>query len=146
MKVSDSRQDISIRGGPQTPQGKDTSRKNSRKHGLAAKNLYGCGDFFLIPSQYEPCGLTDLFAQMMGNVPVVHAVGGLVKVLPGKTGYSYKGHSVEALVEAIEQTISDYTKNPQRLETLRRQAFAEVFEHYTWEKVLREGYLPLYRA
>jgi starch synthase len=115
-------------------------------NGQAAKYVYGCGDFFLVPSQYEPCGLTDLFAQMMGNLPIVHAVGGLVKVLPGVTGYSYKEHSVEALVTAIEETISDYLGNPQQLERLRRQAFAEVFEHYTWEKVLKQGYLPLYQA
>jgi starch synthase len=83
---------------------------------------------------------------MMGNLPIVHAVGGLVKVLPGETGYSYKQHSVEALVGAVDQTISDYTNNPQKLETLRCQAFAEVFAHYTWEQVLREGYLPLYQA
>jgi starch synthase len=90
--------------------------------------------------------LTDLFAQMMGNLPIVHAVGGLIKVLPGVTGYSYKEHSVDALVAAIDETISDYVDNPERLERLRRQAFAEVFRHYTWEKVMREGYLPLYQT
>jgi glycosyltransferase involved in cell wall biosynthesis len=62
------------------------------------------------------------------------------------TGYSYREHSVEALVEAIAESIDDYTNNPGRLERLRRQAFAEIFRHYTWEKVLREGYLPLYQA
>jgi starch synthase len=115
-------------------------------NGQAAKYIYGCGDFFMVPSQYEPCGLTDLFAQMMGNLPIVHAVGGLVKVLPGVTGYSYKEHSVEALVAAIAETLTDYTDNPGRLERLRRRAFAEVYEHYTWEKVMKEGYLPLYQA
>jgi len=115
-------------------------------NGQAAKYVYGCGDFFLVPSQYEPCGLTDLFAQMMGNLPIVHAVGGLVKVLPGVTGYSYKEHSVEALVAAIAEALSDYKANPGRLDRLRRRAFNEVYDHYTWEKVMKEGYLPLYRA
>jgi starch synthase len=90
--------------------------------------------------------LTDLFAQMMGNLPVVHAVGGLVKVRPGVTGYSYKEHNVDALTAAIRETVVDYMDVPQRLKKLRRQAFREVFEHYTWKKVLREGYMPLYRA
>ena len=112
----------------------------------AAKYIYASGDFFLVPSQYEPCGLTDLFAQMMGNLPIVHGVGGLIKVRPGYTGYSYKSHSVRALVEAIGESISDYREDQDRLKRLQRQAFSEVFEHYTWEKVLREGYLPLYRA
>ena len=112
----------------------------------AAKYIYASGDFFLVPSQYEPCGLTDLFAQMMGNLPIVHGVGGLIKVRQGYTGYSYKIHSVQALVEAIGESISDYREDRDRLKRLQRQAFSEVFEHYTWEKVLREGYLPLYRA
>ena len=81
---------------------------------------------------------------MMGNLPIVHAVGGLVKVLPGVTGYSYREHSVEALVQAIAETMSDFRDDPGHLERLRRQAFAEVLRHYTWEKVLKEGYLPLY--
>ncbi|UCF98945.1 MAG: glycogen/starch synthase [Spirochaetaceae bacterium] len=115
-------------------------------NGQAAKYVYGIGDFFLVPSQYEPCGLTDLFASMMGNLPIVHAVGGLIKVRPGYTGYSYREHSVEALLAAIDETLADFAGDAQRLERLRRQAFAEVFAHYTWEKVLREGYLPLYRA
>jgi starch synthase len=112
----------------------------------AAKYVYASGDFFLVPSQYEPCGLTDLFAQMMGNLPIVHAVGGLVKVVPGVTGYSYRDHSVDALAAAIRESIADYTENPGGLELLRKQAFREVFRRYTWDKVLREGYLPLYRA
>jgi starch synthase len=115
-------------------------------NGQAAKYVYASGDFFLVPSQFEPCGLTDLFAQLMGNLPVVHAVGGLVKVRPGHTGYSYREHSVAALSAAIEQTLSDFAGDPQRLQRLRRQAFDEVFLHYTWERVLRRGYLPLYRA
>jgi starch synthase len=110
----------------------------------AAKYVYASGDFFLVPSQFEPCGLTDLFAQLMGNLPVVHAVGGLVKVRPGHTGYSYREHSVAALSAAIAQTLSDFAEHPQRLRLLRKQAFAEVFQHYTWERVLRRGYLPLY--
>ena len=115
-------------------------------NGQAAKYIYACGDFFLVPSLYEPCGLTDLFAQVMGNLPIVHAVGGLIKVLPGVTGYRYNDHSVDALVGAISDSIFDYEDAPERLERLRRQAFAEVFRHYTWDKVLGEGYLPLYQG
>jgi starch synthase len=83
---------------------------------------------------------------MMGNLPIVHAVGGLVKVVPGVTGYSYRDHSVDALAAAIAESIADYTENPNRLELLRKQAFQEVFRRYTWDKVLREGYMPLYQA
>jgi starch synthase len=54
-----------------------------------ANQIYAGGDFFLIPSNFEPCGLTDFYAQIMGNIPIVHQVGGLVKILDGKYGFSY---------------------------------------------------------
>jgi starch synthase len=112
---------------------------------LAAKYCYAAGDFFLVPSLYEPCGLTDLYAQMMGSLPVVHRVGGLVKVRHGETGYSYEEHSVEALCRAIEEAARDHRRQPERLEGMRRRAFREVLERFTWDRVLAGGYLPLYR-
>ena len=48
-----------------------------------AKIIYAGGDFLLIPSLYEPCGLTDFFAQMMESLPIVNGVGGLIKVRDG---------------------------------------------------------------
>lgn len=115
-------------------------------NGLAAKYLFAAGDFFLVPSQYEPCGLTDLYAQMLGNLPVVHRVGGLVKVKQGYNGYSYAEHSVAALCRAIQESAADYRLRPKRLERMRRQAFQEIFDRYTWDRVLSGGYLPLYRG
>jgi len=111
----------------------------------AAKLVFAAGDFFLVPSRYEPCGLTDLYAQMMGNLPVVHRVGGLVKVKHGETGYSYQEHSAEALSAAILQAMEEHRRRPERLEAMRRRAFAEVLRSYTWERVLETRYLPLYR-
>jgi len=113
---------------------------------LASKYLFAAGDFFLVPSQYEPCGLTDFYAQCMGNLPIVHAVGGLVKVRPGETGYSYREHSAEALRDAVLESLGDWEQRTEHLEAMRRRAFAEIFEHHTWEKVLCEHYLPLYAA
>jgi len=112
---------------------------------LAAKYCYAAGDFFLVPSLYEPCGLTDLYAQMMGSLPVVHRVGGLVKVRHGETGYSYEQHSPEALCRAIQEAAADHRDRPERLEDMRRRAFGEVLERFTWDRVLAGGYLPLYR-
>jgi starch synthase len=110
-----------------------------------AKLCFAAGDFFLVPSRYEPCGLTDLFAQMMGNLPIVHRVGGLVKVKHGITGYSYEEHSAEALSAVVLQALEDHRRRPEHLEGMRRQAFAEVLGHYTWERVWEERYLPLYQ-
>jgi starch synthase len=114
-------------------------------NGAAAKRVFAAGDFLLVPSEYEPCGLTDLYAQMMGSLPIVHAVGGLTKVVPGRTGYAYAENTVEALAAAVETSLVDLSSSPRHLVQMRRQAFREVLDRYTWERVLSEGYLPLYR-
>ena len=110
----------------------------------AARAVFAAGDFFLIPSLFEPCGLTDFYAQLMGNLPVVHLVGGLTKVRDGETGFGYVEHSADALAGAIERSRRVFLEQPDRLERMRRQAFREIFERHTWDRVLAGGYLPLY--
>jgi starch synthase len=68
-----------------------------------ANRVYAAGDFFVIPSHYEPCGLTDFIAQLFGNLPIVHHVGGLVKVIDGVTGIAYSDNVPSGLVQAMER-------------------------------------------
>ncbi|MCI5139851.1 MAG: glycogen synthase, partial [Candidatus Electrothrix sp. AR1] len=87
-----------------------------------ALKIYAAGDFFLIPSLYEPCGLTDYIAQLFGNLPIVHHVGGLVKVLDRKTGFAYQEHTPEALAETMSLALEIYRDNPEQLTVMRRTA------------------------
>ncbi len=109
-----------------------------------AKLIYAASDFFLVPSVYEPCGLTDFISQILGSIPVVHRVGGLVKVRDGETGFSYDEQSAPALSAVLRRTAELFVSQPQTLDGIRRRAFAEIFSDHTWERVLEEGYLPLY--
>src|SRR5262249_5303550 len=52
-----------------------------------SKLILAGGDFCLIPSRFEPCGLVDYEAALVGNVPICRATGGLVKVR--HCGYLY---------------------------------------------------------
>jgi starch synthase len=45
--------------------------------GAAANRIYAAADIILIPSFFEPCGLTQLIALRYGTIPVVNATGGL---------------------------------------------------------------------
>jgi len=111
---------------------------------VLANKVYAAGDFFVIPSQYEPCGLTDFMAQLFGNLPIVHAVGGLVKVVDGKTGFSYEKQSTVALCKAIERALHLHTTDPSAIRKMQRQAVELIHERYTWDTVSKE-YLKLYQ-
>jgi len=110
-----------------------------------ANCIYASGDFFVNPAEFEPCGLTDYIAQLMGTVPIVHLVGGLVKVQDGVTGYGYLPHTAQALAATLRRAIAVFREQPEQHLRIIQQAIRTIHERYTWDKVLQEGYMPLYR-
>jgi len=113
-------------------------------HAKLANLLYAAGDFFLIPSRYEPCGLTDYIAQLFGNIPIVHHIGGLVKVKDNITGFAYKEHSSAALMGTMQRAIKIFRENPDRINTIRKAAVQHIRKYYTWNLVM-DKYLKLYQ-
>jgi starch synthase len=110
---------------------------------LLANQVYAAGDFFLIPSKYEPCGLTDYIAQLAGNLPIVHHVGGLVKVEDGITGFAFKEYSADALVAAMLRAITVFQEAPDQILDMQAAAAKRVRQKYTWDTVVHR-YLDLY--
>lgn len=108
-------------------------------------HLFTSGDFFLIPSRWEPCGLTDFIAQLYGNIPIVHETGGLKKTVNMKNGLSYRVNSGESLFNKVSEACRMYDSNSHKLFKIRKNAVNRIYEKYTWEKVLAKGYFPLYR-
>jgi starch synthase len=112
---------------------------------LLANRTYAAGDFFLIPSRYEPCGLTDYIAQLFGSIPIVHHIGGLVKVIDSKTGFVYHDHSSAALMGAMQRALKVYRQKPSQIRKMQKTAIKTIKEQYTWEKVVQR-YLKLYAS
>lgn len=108
-----------------------------------ANRVFAAGDFFVVPSRYEPCGLTDFIAQLFGNIPIVHRVGGLVKVIDGVTGLAYRGDEPDDLLHALERALVVYD-SPELRRTIQLQAVQEIARNYTWPTVMRK-YLDLYK-
>ncbi|ADH86765.1 glycogen synthase [Desulfurivibrio alkaliphilus] len=111
---------------------------------LVANQVFAAGDFFLIPSRYEPCGLTDYMAQLLGNLPIVHHVGGLVKVVDGVTGLCYREHKSAALMGAMQRALTLFRRQPEKVLDMRRAAVQHIGEHYTWNRVMHQ-YLDFYQ-
>lgn len=93
---------------------------------LARLALAGA-DALLMPSRYEPCGLTQLFAMRYGTLPIVRATGGLRDtILPDETGFAFDDASPEALDRALARFLDVYY-SPDRLLAMRQRAMAEDF-------------------
>ena len=127
--------------------------KNMRVHGRVcflqgfsphlANKIFAAGDFFIVPSRYEPCGLTDFIAQLFGNIPVVHQVGGLVKVEDGITGISYLGDTPRDLLHGLARALALFVDVPAK-RAMQLKAVELIRKSYTWTKVMQK-YLELYR-
>lgn len=77
-----------------------------------ANKIYQASDFFLIPSRFEPCGLTQMIAMWYGAVPIAHAVGGLKDTIKhGRTGFLFEDYSSQAFLVAIKKCFTIY-KSP----------------------------------
>lgn len=109
-----------------------------------ADQIFAAGDFLLVPSQYEPCGLTDFYAQLLGNIPIVHRVGGLVKTVDDMFGLSYVGGKAE-LLECLRRALTMYReKEKTALRRIQADAASNVHKNFSWPKVLKKKYLSLY--
>ena len=110
---------------------------------LLANKLYAAGDFFLIPSKYEPCGLTDYIAQLAGNLPVVHHVGGLVKVEDGISGFAFTEYTAEALLAAMQRALEVFRESAEQILHMQKVAVKMIRKKFTWDQVVLR-YLELY--
>lgn len=109
-----------------------------------ANQIYAAGDFFVIPSRYEPCGLTDYIAQLFGNLPIVHHIGGLVKVVDGVTGFAYEENSPETLAQAMHRALEIF-QDGQRIREMQVAALEKISKEHTWKQVMHD-YVQLYKT
>jgi starch synthase len=103
--------------------------------------LMAGADIFLMPSLYEPCGLTQMRAQRYGAPPIVRRVGGLADTVEdGVTGFAFDGYSPEAFQEAGFRALRAYAE-PAKWQAMVRRGMARDF---SWERSV-EQYLEVYR-
>lgn len=103
--------------------------------------LMAGADIFLMPSLYEPCGLTQMRAQRYGALPVARRVGGLADTIQDdRTGFLFEEYTPAAFEAAAFRALARYA-DPRRWGTMMRRAMALDFG---WERSA-EGYLDVYR-
>jgi len=107
-------------------------------------------DVMLVPSRFEPCGLTQLYALRYGTLPLVRRTGGLadtvVDAIPARlrdktaTGFTFEAATPEALVATLERAIAAYA-NRTSWRQMMRQAMTRDF---SWARSAQQ-YAALYR-
>ncbi len=112
-----------------------------------AHRIYAGADMFLMPSRFEPCGLSQMIAMKYGTIPVVSHVGGLVDTVKGYTGENEEtatGFFIEPFTPAgICQTLNKALRvfeDKKRWLRLMRNAMRQ---DVSWDKSAR-SYLELY--
>ncbi|CAN5149917.1 glycogen synthase GlgA [soil metagenome] len=92
-----------------------------------AHRVFAASDFFLMPSRYEPCGLTQMYAQRFGALPVARETGGLRDTIDdGITGFMFPDISVGSLVGAIKRAILMFNFRP-GMNNMQRAAMSRDF-------------------
>jgi starch synthase len=94
--------------------------------------LYAGGDLFLMPSSFEPCGISQMLAMRSGQPCVVHAVGGLKDtVVDGFNGFTFDGATPEEqaknFVASVVTALITRKNNQDRWLKIRQNAEAERF-------------------
>lgn len=110
-----------------------------------ANKIYAASDFYLMPSAFEPCGLSQLIAMRYGSLPVVRATGGLEDTITGypldnSTGFKFWGYNAQAMTDAINCALNVY-KDKYTFNAMRKSAMETDF---SWKKSSAE-YLKMYK-
>jgi starch synthase len=98
------------------------------------------GDMFLMPSQYEPCGLNQIYSLRYGTVPVVRATGGLDDTIDEDTGFKFRDFSGDALLESVRLALRAFQNRDQWARRMRRG----MEKDFSWNASAGE-YVDLYR-
>lgn len=113
-----------------------------------AQSLYASGDLFLMPSSFEPCGISQMLSMRAGQPCLVHAVGGLNDtVQDGKNGFVFRGEGLEgqalAMVDRLQQALDTYRNRPKQWQEIGAAAGQARF---LWKHAAQEYIKYLYHS
>lgn len=94
-----------------------------------AHNLFAAADIFLMPSRYEPCGLTQMYAMKYGTVPLSTQVGGLKDTIIDSfenindgTGFFMKEYSYDNMLDSLKKIVKIY-----------------YYDKNSWNRIIKNG-------
>ncbi|MBF1050840.1 MAG: glycosyltransferase, partial [Peptostreptococcaceae bacterium] len=128
---------------------KDKMRSIIKYDDYFASKIYASSDIYLMPSQFEPCGLSQMIAMRYGALPLVRETGGLTdSVIPYNkftgegTGFSFSTYNAHDMLFMLQSAVGLYYDNKEAFLQLIKNAMNEDF---SWNKSSEE-YIKLYQS
>ncbi|MFT7504642.1 MAG: starch synthase, partial [Gammaproteobacteria bacterium] len=102
-------------------------------------------DFFLMPSEFEPCGLNQMYSLAYGTLPIVRHVGGLADTvidisLPNANGFSFADPSALNLLSTIRNALLRYQESPAKIKQMVQLGMQTRFTWATAAKLYEQVY------
>ena len=114
-----------------------------------AQMIYAGSDLFLMPSAFEPCGLSQMMSMRYGTLPLVHETGGLKDTVQpynqfdgSGTGFSFHEFSGYQMTQTLFYALDVYFNQPTAWANLQKQA---MIADFSWDTASL-AYLELYQA
>ncbi len=111
-----------------------------------ARRIIAGSDLMLMPSQFEPSGLNQLYAMRYGSIPLVHDVGGLTDTVEqvnaegtSGTGFKFRGFQHDAMLASLDQALALF-RRPTEWRKLMTRAMEKDF---SWDRTAHD-YIRLY--
>ncbi|WP_211747824.1 glycogen synthase GlgA [Paenibacillus sp. Marseille-Q4541] len=113
-----------------------------------SRRFYAGSDMFLMPSQFEPCGISQLLALQYGSIPIVRETGGLNDTVQAYnevsgegTGFTFTNYNAHDMLHTIRRAESFFTQE-EHWNKIRNNAMSG---DYSWE-VSARAYLDIYET
>ncbi|HTX80152.1 MAG TPA: glycogen/starch synthase [Longilinea sp.] len=123
----------------------DKVRAVMRFDSALSHRLYAGADIIMMPSRYEPCGLSQLIAMRYGTIPLAHAIGGLADTikdvsLPNPTGFLFSDLTPQSFANGLHRCFNEYQQKT-TWAMLQKNAMQQDF---SWKQSALE-YAAIYR-
>lgn len=115
---------------------------DTRFNEITARRIFAGSDFLLMPSRFEPCGLSQLYAQRCASLPIARHTGGLADTIEdGISGFLFREANIESYRGAVDRALHVF-KRPNLLCAMRCKAMSAPL---TWRQSV-QPYVNLYQT
>jgi len=109
---------------------------------ITARRIFAGSDFLLMPSRFEPCGLSQLYAQRCASLPIARHTGGLADTIEdGLSGFLFREPNPDSYRSAIERALQVF-KRPDLLCAMRCRVMSAPL---SWRQSV-QPYINLYQT